>query len=186
MAVKGKERYVQLSAEYVASAVQLGYAATDYGNQGVTADRSATWVGPATSAGGLYVGASRGRWKNTVHVVAEGPEQKPGTSWPAAVRRDRADRGLEAARARAEAEALRPTPSANPPRRRTRRVAQPGRARRGPAPGGGPAWPTAWPRLPRCPSPTTPPGGPRPKPTGRRPSRAGPQRRGTRPRPLKP
>ena len=107
--VRAKDRHVQLPAEYVASAVQLGYAATDYGNQGVTADRSATWVGPATSAGGLYVGASRGRWENTVHVVAEGPDEARDIL-AAAVRRDRADRGLEAARARAEAEALRPAP----------------------------------------------------------------------------
>ena len=44
LVVRGKERHVQLPVEYVATAVQLGYAATDYGNQGVTAARSATWV----------------------------------------------------------------------------------------------------------------------------------------------
>ena len=107
--VRGKDRHVRLPAEYVASAVQLGYASTDYGNQGVTADRSVTWLAPATSSGGLYVGASRGRWGNTVHVVAEGPGEARDML-AAAVRRDRADRGLEAARARAEAEALRPAP----------------------------------------------------------------------------
>jgi exodeoxyribonuclease V alpha subunit len=109
LTLRGKERHVQLPAEYVSSAVQLGYAATDYGNQGVTAARSATWVGPATSAGGLYVGASRGRWENTLHVVAEGPAEARDVL-AAALRRDRADRGLDAARARAEAEALRPAP----------------------------------------------------------------------------
>jgi len=57
---------------YVASAAQLGYATTDYGNQGVTTERSLTWVGEATSAAGLYVGATRGRYGNTVHVVADG------------------------------------------------------------------------------------------------------------------
>ena len=41
----------------------------------MTAARSATWVGPATSAGGLYVGASRGRWENKLHVVADGLEE---------------------------------------------------------------------------------------------------------------
>ena len=109
LVVRGRERHVRLPAEYVASAVQLGYAATDYGNQGVTAARSATWVGPATSAGGLYVGASRARWENTLHVVAEGPEEARDVL-AAALRRDRADRGLDAARARAEAEALRLAP----------------------------------------------------------------------------
>ena len=114
LTLQGKERHVQLPAEYVASAVQLGYAATDYGNQGVTAARSATWVGPATSAGGLYVGASRGRWENTLHVVADGPDEARDVL-AAALRRDRADRGLEAARARAEAEALGPPPTPAPP-----------------------------------------------------------------------
>ena len=112
--VRDKERYVELSAEYVASALQLGYAATDYGNQGVTADRSATWVGPATSAGGLYVGASRGRWANTVHVVAEGPGEARDML-AAVVRRDRADRGLAAARTQAETEALRSPPARQRP-----------------------------------------------------------------------
>ena len=115
LTVRGKDRYVQLPGEYVSNAVQLGYAATDYGNQGVTAARSATWVSLATSAGGLYVGASRGRWENTLHVVAEGPGEARDTL-ARAVRRDRADRGLDVARARAEAEALRPAPARSKPR----------------------------------------------------------------------
>jgi hypothetical protein len=55
------------------------------------------------------VGASRGRWENTLHVVAESLDEARDTL-AAAVRRDRSDRGLDAARARAEAEALRPGP----------------------------------------------------------------------------
>jgi len=109
LTLRGRQRHVQLPADYVAGAVQLGYAATDYGNQGVTAARSATWMGPATSAGGLYVGASRGRWENMLHVVADGPEEARDVL-AAALRRDRADRGLDAARSRAESEALRPAP----------------------------------------------------------------------------
>ena len=73
LVVNSKQRRVELPAEYVASAVHLGYASTDYGNQGVTAARAATWAGPATSACGLYVGASRGRWQNRLHIVADGP-----------------------------------------------------------------------------------------------------------------
>jgi len=107
--VGNKDRHAVLPAPYVAGALQLGYASTDYGNQGVTADRSATWVSPATSAGGLYVGASRGRWANTVHVVAEDMAGAKEVL-TATVRRDRADRGLEAARDRAKLEALRPAP----------------------------------------------------------------------------
>ena len=63
-----RDRRVRLDAGYVAEAVQLAYATTDYGNQGVTVDRSVTWVSEATTAGGLYVGATRGRYDNTLHV----------------------------------------------------------------------------------------------------------------------
>ena len=51
---------------------------TDYGNEGVTTTRSVTSVGSATSAGGLYVGATRGRYDNTLHLVARGPRGRPG------------------------------------------------------------------------------------------------------------
>jgi conjugative relaxase-like TrwC/TraI family protein len=104
------ERRVVLEAGYLREAAQLGYATTDYGNQGVTADRSVTWVGDATSAGGLYVGATRGRYENVVHVVAEDPEDGRQQLISAA-NRDRADRGLDVARVRAEADAV---PAARP------------------------------------------------------------------------
>ncbi|HTW09233.1 MAG TPA: AAA family ATPase, partial [Acidimicrobiales bacterium] len=109
LVLAGRHRQVVVPPEYVSAGVQLGYAATDYGNQGVTAARSATWVSTATSSGGLYVGASRGRWQNTLHVVA-GDLEEAKEVVSAAIKRDRADRGLEAARERAEAEALRPAP----------------------------------------------------------------------------
>jgi hypothetical protein len=97
-------RRVYLDPSYVSEAVQLGYACTDYGNEGVTTGRSVTSVGSATSAGGLYVGATRGRYDNTLHLVAENREDAR-MQLVAALGRDRADRGLEVARARAEAEA---------------------------------------------------------------------------------
>jgi exodeoxyribonuclease V alpha subunit len=97
-------RRVYLDPSYVSEAVQLGYACTDYGNEGVTTGRSVTSVGPATSAGGLYVGATRGRYDNTLHLVAQDQEEAR-LQLVAALGRDRADRGLEVARARAEAEA---------------------------------------------------------------------------------
>jgi conjugative relaxase-like TrwC/TraI family protein len=104
-------RRVFLDPSYVGEAVQLGYACTDYGNEGVTAARSVTSVGSATSAGGLYVGATRGRYDNRLHLVAEDREDAR-VQLVAALRRDRADRGLEVARARAEAEA---SPIVRPP-----------------------------------------------------------------------
>ena len=163
--LRGKDRHVQLPAEYVASAVQLGYAATDYGNQGVTAARSATWVAAATSAGGLYVGASRGRWENRLHVVAEGPEEARDVL-AAALRRDRADRGLDAARARAEAEALRPAPRRQPAASSSRRGGAAPPSSNRPCARWSPAWPGSWPGPPRCRSWKRRSGGPRPRPTG--------------------
>lgn len=103
--IGGRERRVELSPSYVAEALALGYAATDYGNQGVTAQRSLTWVGASTTAGGLYVGATRGRYANTLHVVA-GAREEALELVAAAGRRDRADRGLDEARSRARAQAL--------------------------------------------------------------------------------
>ncbi|MGH9131650.1 MAG: hypothetical protein ACRDWV_08265, partial [Acidimicrobiales bacterium] len=94
-----------LSPPWVAAHVQLGYASTDYGNQGVTTDASLTWCSDATTAAGLYVGASRGRLANEVHVVAPDLEEAKACV-VAAMGRDRADRGLEVARALAEAESI--------------------------------------------------------------------------------
>jgi exodeoxyribonuclease V alpha subunit len=118
VATEGARR-VYLDPSYVTDAVQLGYASTDYGNEGVTTTRSVTSVGSATSAGGLYVGATRGRYDNTLHLVAQDREDARA-QLVAALGRDRADRGLDVARTRAEAEAsrtvhpLEPDPSGPP------------------------------------------------------------------------
>jgi exodeoxyribonuclease V alpha subunit len=98
------DRHVRLDRGYLAGSVQLGYAVTDYGNQGVTVDRSVTWVTDATTAGGLYVGATRGRYANDLHVVADDVEAAC-QRLVAGMGRDRADRGLDVARSRAETEA---------------------------------------------------------------------------------
>ena len=80
LAVKSRERHVQLPADYVRSAVQLGYAATDYGNQGVTAARSATWVGrpPAPAACTWGPAGAGGRTSCTWWPTAS---RRPGTPW---------------------------------------------------------------------------------------------------------
>ncbi len=77
---------------------QLGYA-TDCASQGVTVDAWVTWVSDATTAAGLYVGAGRGRYGNILHVVAA-DEGEARRRLVVAMVRDRADRGLDAARAR--------------------------------------------------------------------------------------
>jgi conjugative relaxase-like TrwC/TraI family protein len=58
-----------LPADYVLAHVQLGYAATEPGNQSDTSTRSITLVTGATTARGLYVGMSRGREKNLALVA---------------------------------------------------------------------------------------------------------------------
>jgi hypothetical protein len=51
--------------------VRLGYAATEHGHQGDTVDVGITLVSTATTHRGLYVGMTRGRDGNHVHVVTE-------------------------------------------------------------------------------------------------------------------
>ncbi len=64
------DRRVRLPAEYVEQFVTLAYSCTEYGAQGITADESITLVTDSTTQRGLYVGATRGRRKNMIHVVA--------------------------------------------------------------------------------------------------------------------
>ncbi len=58
-----------LPADYVAEHVQLGYAATEHGNQSDTVDIGIELVTAATGRRGLYVGATRGRDTNQLLVV---------------------------------------------------------------------------------------------------------------------
>lgn len=68
------DRRVRLPAEYVEQFVTLAYSCTEYGAQGITADESITLVTDSTTQPGLYVGATRGRRKNMIHVVASDQE----------------------------------------------------------------------------------------------------------------
>jgi ATP-dependent exoDNAse (exonuclease V) alpha subunit len=58
-----------LPAGYVARHVELGWAVTGYGNQGVTVDYGICVVEPSTSRAGLYVGMTRGRRHNAAWVI---------------------------------------------------------------------------------------------------------------------
>ncbi|MCX6522418.1 MAG: relaxase domain-containing protein [Actinobacteria bacterium] len=62
---------VTLPAAYVREFVQLAYATTEHGNQGITTDQSITLVTGTTTGRGLYVGATRGRDDNQFLVVTE-------------------------------------------------------------------------------------------------------------------
>lgn len=91
-----RQRTLRLPAEYVAEHAHLSYAATAYGVQGATVTGSHTLLTDATSAASMYVGMTRGREQNLLHVVAESQEQAR-EQFVAAMERDRADRGLTAA-----------------------------------------------------------------------------------------
>jgi hypothetical protein len=62
---------VTLPPAYVAEHVQLGYAATEPGNQSDTASTSITLATPATTCRGLYVAVTRGRGENLICVVTD-------------------------------------------------------------------------------------------------------------------
>jgi hypothetical protein len=58
-----------LPADYVAEAVELGWAVTGYGNQGITADHAICIIERGSSRAGIYVGLTRGRGHNTALIV---------------------------------------------------------------------------------------------------------------------
>jgi ATP-dependent exoDNAse (exonuclease V) alpha subunit len=60
---------VTLPAGYVAEAVELGWAVTGYGNQGITADHAVCVIEPGSSRAGIYVGLTRGRSHNTALIL---------------------------------------------------------------------------------------------------------------------
>ena len=60
---------VTLPADYAREHVRLGYAATEHGNQADTVDVAIELVSTATTHRGLYVGATRGRDENRIHVI---------------------------------------------------------------------------------------------------------------------
>lgn len=66
---------VTLPATYVCEFVQLAYATTEHGNQGITTDTSITLVTGTTTGRGLYVGATRGRDHNQLLVVTDQPNE---------------------------------------------------------------------------------------------------------------
>lgn len=100
-----REHSLHLPAEYVGEHAHLSYAATAYGVQGVTVAASHTVLGDQMGGAAVYVGMTRGRETNTLHVVAESMADARA-QFIEAMERDRADRGLADATERA-AEAVR-------------------------------------------------------------------------------
>lgn len=91
-----QQRTVRLPEEYVAEHAHLAYAVTAYGVQGATVDVSHTVLSDALDAAGVYVGMTRGRHANVLHIVATDLDDAR-EQFTEALIRDRADRGLAAA-----------------------------------------------------------------------------------------
>jgi exodeoxyribonuclease V alpha subunit len=77
--------------------VELAYASTAYGAQGQTVDSAHIVIGEHTGAAAAYVAMTRGRHRNTAHLVADSLADAR-TQWTAVFARDRADLGPTHAR----------------------------------------------------------------------------------------
>ncbi|GGM35216.1 TraA/ATP-dependent exoDNAse/relaxase [Microbacterium saperdae] len=100
-----RDHTVRMPAAYVAEHAHLAYASTAYGVQGVTVPVSHTILTDAMSGPAVYVGMTRGKDENRLHIIAESlPEARE--QFVEALERDRADRGLTDATQQA-AEAVR-------------------------------------------------------------------------------
>ena len=86
-----------VDADYVAANLHLGYAVTDYGNQGGTVHAGHELASTSMGGAGAYVGLTRGREENYLHIVAASHEDAR-TQFVAMMESDRADRGLDKAR----------------------------------------------------------------------------------------
>lgn len=90
-----------LDADYVASHAQLAYAVTGHGAQGMTTDTAHAVLSDEMDAAGVYVGMTRGRTANVLHVVAVDHDDAR-EQFIDAFARDSADRGLDEAKKQAE------------------------------------------------------------------------------------
>jgi len=89
-------RSVALPSSYVTDHSHLAYVATAYGVQGVTTTSAHTLLSEALDASGVYVGMTRGRDANVLHIVADNLDEAR-EHFIDALQLDRADRGLQAA-----------------------------------------------------------------------------------------
>lgn len=69
---------IVLPAEYVAEHVDLGYAVTGHGAQGVTIDTAHAVVTPETTRENLYVALTRGSESNIAYVATDRPDELHG------------------------------------------------------------------------------------------------------------
>ncbi|GAB3996020.1 MobF family relaxase [Nocardioides marmoraquaticus] len=81
-----------LPGDYVSAHLELAYATTVHGAQGDTVDSSHLLLGETTGSAAVYVAMTRGRHRNTAHLVAENVDDAR-KQWVAAATRNRADLG---------------------------------------------------------------------------------------------
>ena len=98
-----------VDADYIRQHLHLAYASTVHGVQGETADHADLMLTDATTAAAAYVGLTRGRYTNTVHIIAKTLDDAQ-ERWIQVAGRYHADLGLNQARATAKAEAIGVTP----------------------------------------------------------------------------
>ncbi|MGK4216794.1 MobF family relaxase [Microbacterium sp. GXS0129] len=117
-----REHTRHLPAEYIREHAHLSYAATAYGVQGVTAPASHTILSDGINGAAVYVGMTRGRSENALHVIAES-RAEARAQFIDAMERDNADRGLTDATEHA-AEAVRGLVDDGPVKLVNTRIAQ--------------------------------------------------------------
>jgi hypothetical protein len=110
---------VLLPAAYVSRHVELGWAVTGYGNQGVTVDHGICVIEPTTSRAGAYVGLTRGRKTNTAIVLDPTSIADPAETLAAVIRRP-----ANGITAHAVSDSLRGEVVADPPDEATRTAAR--------------------------------------------------------------
>ena len=79
---------IVLSAPYVAERLDLGYAVTCFGAQGVTTDTAHMLVTETTTRENLYVGLTRGRQHNHAWIALDHPDDQRHTATPGTTARD--------------------------------------------------------------------------------------------------
>lgn len=84
---------VRLPATYISDHAHLAYTSTAYGVQGATVPVSHTILTDALSGAAVYVGMTRGKDENRLHIIADDLAEAR-EQFIDAMERDRADRGL--------------------------------------------------------------------------------------------
>lgn len=93
----GGHHTLHVPNEYLQEHAHLGWAVTAHGAQGATVDQAHMLVDEHADAAGLYVGLTRGRESNVAHFIAQDLAEARA-QYVAAMGRDGADHGLDAAR----------------------------------------------------------------------------------------